>query len=550
MHDVIIKNGLVVDGLGNEPRETDVAIDHGKIVSVGSISKKAKKEIDAKNHLVTPGFVDLHTHLDAQVGWDPLLTPISWHGVTTALLGNCGVTFAPCKPDDREFLASMMETVEDIPKEAIMDGLSWNWEHYGEYLNEVEKLEPAINVAGMIGHCALRYYVMGERSIEEQATDKEKQKMATIAGKAIEEGAVGFSTSRFLGHYIPDGRHVPGTHAEHSELVEIAKEVGARGALMQNVTNFAGDFEGEMDLVRKQAEKARVLFSHGTGRTTSYGDKVEAVVSGMRADGLDVNAICIPRASGFVSGIQATLPWRGGSWDDLARLSFSERVAKLEEVDFVNSLVRWADERKPLISPNQIYYLGSGSKPNYTGTSEESLSAQSTRMGESPAETFLRISRETRGKALFTLRFFNQNIDAVAKAISSEFCLPSLGDAGAHVGQVMDSGWATFVLTHWHREKALFTLEEAVRRLTSAPARILGLRDRGVLREGFRADINVIDLDNLSERMPEMVSDFPGGTSRFIQRAEGYVATLVNGEAILEDDVHTGVRAGMVLRSH
>ena len=373
MHDVIIKNGLVVDGLGNEPRETDVAIDHGKIVSVGSTSKKAKKEIDAKNHLVTPGFVDLHTHLDAQVGWDPLLTPISWHGVTTALLGNCGVTFAPCKPDDREFLASMMETVEDIPKEAIMDGLSWNWEHYGEYLNEVEKLEPAINVAGMIGHCALRYYVMGERSIEEQATDKEKQKMATIAGKAIEEGAVGFSTSRFLGHYIPDGRHVPGTHAEHSELVEIAKEVGARGALMQNVTNFAGDFEGEMDLVRKQAENARVLFSHGTGRTTSYGDKVEAVVSGMRADGLDVNAICIPRASGFVSGIQATLPWRGGVWDDLARLSFSERVAKLEEVDFVNSLVKWADERKPLISPNQIYYLGSGSKPNYTGTIEESL---------------------------------------------------------------------------------------------------------------------------------------------------------------------------------
>ena len=256
---------------------------------------------------------------------------------------------------------------------------------------------------------------MGERSIEEQATEEEKQKMASIAGQAIEDGAVGFSTSRFLGHYIPDGRHVPGTHAEHSELVEIAKEVGARGALMQNVTNFAGDFDGEMDLVRKQAEEARVLFSHGTGRTTSYGDKVEAVVSGMRSDGLDVNAICIPRASGFVSGIQATLPWRGGVWDDLARLSFSERVAKLEEVEFVNSLLKWAEEHRPLISPNQIYYLGSGSKPNYIGTLEESLGAQSKRMKESPAETFIRISRETQGKALFTLRFFNQNIDAVAK---------------------------------------------------------------------------------------------------------------------------------------
>ena len=549
VHDIVVRNGSIVDGTGAEPTQGDLAIDGGLITAMGEVETKGKKEINADGHLVTPGFIDLHTHLDAQIGWDPLMTPVSWHGVSTALLGNCGVTFAPCKPQDRELLAGMMETVEDIPKEAIMDGLSWNWEHYGEYLNEVEKLEPAINVAGMIGHCALRYYVMGARSIEEQATEREKQKMATIAGKAIEDGAVGFSTSRFLGHYIPDGRHVPGTHAEHSELVEIAKEVGARGALMQNVTNFAGDFEGEMDLVRKQAEKARVLFSHGTGRTTSYGDKVEAVVSGMRADGLDVNAICIPRASGFVSGIQATLPWRGGVWDDLARLSFSERVAKLEEVEFVNSLIKWADERKPLISPNQIYYLGSGSKPNYTGTSEESLSAQSTRMGESPAETFLRISRETRGKALFTLRFFNQNIDAVAKAISSEFCLPSLGDAGAHVGQVMDSGWATFVLTHWHRETGLFSLEEAVQRLTSAPARILGLKDRGVIRDGFRADINVIDLDRLSERMPEMVSDFPGGTSRFIQRAEGYVATLANGEVILEDDVHTGVRAGKVLRS-
>ena len=549
MHDVIIKNGLVVDGVGSEPKEANVVIDGEKIVAVGSSVKKAKKEIDARNHLVTPGFVDLHTHLDAQVGWDPLLTPISWHGVTTALMGNCGVTFAPCKPDDREFLASMMETVEDIPKEAIMDGLSWNWEHYGEYLNEVEKLEPAINVAGMVGHCALRYYVMGERSIEEQATDEEKQKMASIAEQAIADGAVGFSTSRFLGHYIPDGRHVPGTHAEHSELVEIASKVGAKGALMQNVTNFAGDFDGEMELVRKQAEKARVLFSHGTGRTTSYGDKVEAVVSEMRSRGLDVNAICIPRASGFVSGIQATLPWRGGAWDELAKLTFLERVAKIQDGEYVKSLVKWADEHKPLINPNQIYYLGSGTKPNYTGTIEDSLGAQAQRLGESPAQTFIRISRETKGKALFTLRFFNQNIDAVAKAISSDFCLPSLGDAGAHVGQVMDSGWATFVLTHWHRETGLFTLEEAVRRLTSAPARILGLKDRGALREGFRADINVVDLDGLSESMPEMVSDFPGGTSRFVQRARGYAATLVNGRVILEDDSHTGDRAGMVLRS-
>ncbi|MEK9868773.1 MAG: amidohydrolase family protein, partial [Gammaproteobacteria bacterium] len=260
MHDLVIRNGLVVDGTGSEPYVADIAIDGNEIVAVGEVSGSAETEIDASGHIVTPGFVDIHTHLDAQIGWDPMLTPISWHGVTTALLGNCGVTFAPVKSTDRELLAGMMETVEDIPRDAIMTGLSWNWEHYGEYLDELERLNPAINVAGLVGHCALRFYVMGERGVEEQATPEEKQKMAEIVRKAIQDGAVGFSTSRFLGHYLPDGRHVPGTHAEHEELVEIARAVGAENALMQNVTNFGSDFDGEMALIRKEAEQARVLF--------------------------------------------------------------------------------------------------------------------------------------------------------------------------------------------------------------------------------------------------------------------------------------------------
>ena len=222
MHDLVIRNGLVVDGTGAEPYSADIAIDGNQIAAIGEIAGKGEKEIDAAGHIVTPGFIDVHTHLDAQIAWDPMLTPISWHGVTTALLGNCGVTFAPVKPKDREFLASMMETVEDIPKDAIMSGLSWNWEHYGDYLNELESLNPAINVAGLVGHCAIRYYVMGERGIDQQATEDEKQQMAEIVRQAIKGGAVGFSTSRFLGHYIPDGRHVPGTHAEHDELIEIA----------------------------------------------------------------------------------------------------------------------------------------------------------------------------------------------------------------------------------------------------------------------------------------------------------------------------------------
>lgn len=548
MHDLVIRNGLVVDGTGADPMAVDIAVDGDKIVAMGESLPRGRQEIDAAGHIVTPGFVDVHTHLDAQIGWDPMLTPISWHGVTTALLGNCGVTFAPCKPNDREFLASMMETVEDIPREAIMSGLSWNWEHYGEYLNELDNLNPAINVAGMIGHCALRYYVMGERSVDEQPTEAEKQEMAEIVKKAVEDGAVGFSTSRFLGHYIPDGRHVPGTHAEHDELVQIASVVGEKGALMQNVTRFASDFDGEMQLLEKEAGKARVLFSHGTGRTSSYGDKVEDRIMAMRDQGMDVNAIAIPRSSGFVTGLQAYLPWRGGPWTELAELGFEERLARIQDSAFVDKLIAQAKEKGPLISADQIFYLGDGDKPDYIGGPKDSLQSMAEGLGEHPVETFIRLSVESGGKGLFTLRFFNQNMDALAKAISSDFCLPSLGDAGAHVSQIMDSGWATFVMTHWHRDTGLFSLPEVVNRLTAAPARIIGLKDRGTLAVGQKADINVINLEALSERMPEIVHDFPGDAPRFTQKAQGYRATVCNGEVILENDQHTGARGGQVLR--
>ena len=548
MRDLVIRNGLVVDGTGAEPVRADIAIDGDAITTIGEVADKGTREIDADGHIVTPGFVDMHTHLDAQIGWDPLLTPVSWHGVTTALLGNCGVTFAPCRPDGREFLAGMMETVEDIPRDAIMTGLSWNWEHFGEYLDELENLDPAINVAGMIGHCALRYYVMGERGVDGQPTEAEKREMAEIVRKAVADGAVGFSTSRFLGHYIPDGRHVPGTHAEHDELETIARVVGEQGALMQNVANFGGNFDGEMELIRKEAGKARVLFSHGAGRSTSYGDKVEKIIMDMREQGLDVNAIAIPRSSGFVTGLQAYLPWRGGAWSELLDMDFDARLAAIREPGFAGRLVAGAREKGPLISADMIYYLGDGDKPNYVGGPEESLQAVADRRGEHPAETFIRISIETQGRALFTLRFFNQNMDALARAISSEFCLPGLGDAGAHVSQIMDSGWATFVMAHWHRDTGLFSLPEAVRRLTAAPARIIGLKDRGTLEVGKKADINVIKLDALSELMPEIVHDFPGDAPRFIQRAKGYRATLCNGQIILENDELTGARSGSVLR--
>ena len=548
MHDLVIRGGLMVDGAGSDPSVADIAVKDGLITEVGSDLGAAKRTIDAEGLVVTPGFVDVHTHLDAQVAWDPDLTPISWHGVTTALLGNCGVTFAPCKPGDRELLAGMMETVEDIPREAILEGLSWNWESYGEYLNELQHLNPAINIAGLIGHCALRFYVMGERGVEEDATPEDSARMAEIVEHAVLDGAVGFSTSRFLGHYLPDGRHVPGTHAQHEELVAIADVVGRHRALMQNVMNFGGDYDGEMALLRKEAKKARVLFSHGTGKSSSYGNKVEASIMAMRQEGLDVSAIAIPRASGFVTGLQAYLPYRGGLWSELHDMDFDARCHAIRDSAFCESLVAQAKERGALISEEQVFYLGDGDRPNYVGGPSESLAAMAAGRGLHPSELFLELSRSTNGKALFTLRFFNQNLDALAEAISSDFCIPSLGDAGAHVSQIMDSGWATFVLSHWHRDAGLFTLSEAVRRLTSMPAAMIGLKDRGRLAPGMRADINVVDLANLSERMPEIAHDFPNGAPRFIQKALGYRATVCNGAVILENDELTGARAGQVLR--
>ncbi len=548
-HDLVIRNGAVVDGTGAEPISADIAVDDGRVASVGQATGRGAEEIDARGKLVTPGFVDLHTHLDAQIGWDPHLTPISWHGVTTALLGNCGVTFAPCKPEDREILAGMMETVEDIPRRAILSGLPWTWENYGDYLDALEALEPAINVTGLVGHCAIRYYVMGDRSASEQPTAEEKAQIAKIAGDAVRAGAAGFSTNRFLGHYMPDGRHVPGTHARHDEVEAIAAEVGAAGGLMQNVLNLGGDFEGEAELLRKEARASggRILFSITAGAKDSSGRRVRDMLNDMHAEGLDISSISVPRGTGFISGLQCGLPWRSPAWVELAKLDFDGRLAAIGDADTRARLVDEA-EANPGTPPENLFWMGDGERPNYVGDASASLAALAGARLEQPAETFLRMALESRGQALFTLRSFNRNLTALARLLSSDHCFPGLGDAGAHVSQVMDGGWATFVLSHWCRDAKLYSVGEAVRRISSAPARILGLADRGTLKPGARADINVIDFDGLHEKHPQIVHDFPHGAPRFIQRGAGYAATVCNGNVILRDDELTGERAGAVLR--
>ena len=550
-HDLVIRNGQLIDGTGAAPARGDVAIDGDTITAVGKIDASGAKEIDAAGHAITPGFVDIHTHLDAQIGWDPFLTPLSWHGVTTAMMGNCGVTFAPVRSNDASTLANMMETVEDIPADAILNGLPWDWEGYGGYLDALESMAPAINVGGLVGHCAVRYYVMGERAVDEQPTEKELARMAEVVGESIEQGAIGFSTSRIIGHVLPDGRDVPGTHAAHGELVQIAEAVkGAGGGLMQNVLNLSGDFEGELDLIRKQAQTTggRVLFSITAGRSDGSGQLFNDRIAAMRAEGLDVNGVAIPRGSGFVAGLVNTLPWSYGAWKELAALDFEGRLAAIDDAAFCERLIADAKEDKSLFAKIPLYWLGDGEAPNYIFDEESDVATFAKRAGEHSSETFLRMTRDSRGKALFTLRMFNPNMNAVSDLISKGAVLPGLGDAGAHVGQVMDSGWCSFVLSHWVREERIFPIEEAVRRMTSAPARIMGCEDRGVLGVGKKADVNVIDLERVSERMPEYVHDFPGGAGRFVQKARGYRATICNGEMILENDELIGQRSGRVLR--
>ena len=541
-HDIVIRGGELVDGTGSAPRQGDLAIDGNAIAAVGKVESSGKREIDAQGLAVTPGFVDLHTHLDAQIGWDPQMTPVSWHGVTTALLGNCGVTFAPCKPADVDLLAAMMETVEDIPKNAILTGLPWDWEDYGGYLDAIERLNPALNVAGMVGHCAVRFYVMGERAVEEQATAEERAQMADVVAKSMDGGAVGFSTNRYPPHKLPDGRSIPGTFADPIELVEIAKAVGPRNGLMQAVgANF--------EVLKAMAEttKGRILFSYGTGPQEGSG-KAQAENLAKLCEHGDLTAITQVRGSGFMFGLQSALPVQGETWDAVRKMKLPERLAAIRDADTRAKLVAEGKASKQRFPLHNVFYLGDGESPNYTAPAEQNLEAEAKAAGEHWVETFLRLSDATDGRALFNLRMFNQSLKELGDLFKSEHIFPSLGDAGAHVSQIMDAGWPSFVLGHWIRDAKLYSLEEGVRRLTSGPARVLGLDDRGALRVGMKADVNVLDPAKVAERQPELVHDFPGGAPRYIQKSLGYKATIVNGAVTLVDGEHTGERAGQVLR--
>jgi N-acyl-D-aspartate/D-glutamate deacylase len=554
-HDLIIRNGTVVDGTGREGYRADIAIDGDRITVIGDLSTETSlREIDATGLAVTPGFIDLHTHLDAQVGWDPFMTSSSWHGVTTVLMGNCGVSFAPVRPDDKEFLAEMMESVEDIPREAILNGLDWDWSTYPEYLNAVEKLNPALNIVGMVGHCAVRYNVMGERSLnDEPATAEELQRMSDVVAESVAGGAVGFSTSRILLHKIPDGRLVPGTLAPIDEYLAMADGLNAGGGgIFQAVNDFATKADHEYELLRSMAEACGdVLFSGGVGNGTD-GRTIDGFgnfLADTRKTAGRITSAGQNRPSGSLCGLAQISPVKGKKWAAVMALpTIADRVAALKDPETRAGLVEEGKTKGMWYDANHIYPLGVGDMPDYNMEHGESIAVLAQREGVHPVELVIDRLIASDGKELFNTWFFSRNTAALADFVNMDNIYPGLADTGAHAGQICDADSSTFLLSYWHRTKNAISLPNAIRKLTKQAAEVLGIKDRGTLEVGKYADINVFDTARLEVLHPEYVNDFPGGKGRLLVRSRGYAATIVNGSVVTEQGQHTGARPGRVLR--
>jgi len=560
--DLIIRNGTVVEGTGAPARPADVGVRGDRVVAVGAaLDAKGHRELDAEGCIVTPGFVDIHTHLDAQLAWDPIGSSSCWHGVTSVVMGNCGVTFAPCRPEDRAYLAELMESVEDIPREAILGGLPWDWVSYGDYLETMNRLPKGPNVGGMVGHCAVRHHAMGERSMDDApASDEDIAAMVELVDEAMEAGALGFSTSRTLVHTVPDGRPVPGTWATPDELYAIADVLGRHRRGVFESASRIGERDSE-DLSGTRAELAWMgEVSRRSGRPVTFGlaqsdrrpelfRRVVGFAKEQNTLGGCVRPQTTARGVGVLFGLQSRTPFDGSpAWRQLRGHSVQEQLLSLRDAATRAQLIAEAEEHQPRLDLRELYVLPPG-PARYDCDPESSLAAHAERRGVSPAAAFIELALETDGALVCNYPFLNQCLGAVEEMLDDPLVTLGLGDSGAHVGQIMDASQPTFYLTYWIREKGRWELEEAIRRLTSDTAELFGIVDRGVLRPGAFADLNVIDLDELTLHQPEFVHDFPGGAGRYVQGSSGYEYSVVNGQVFMDHGEHTGVLAGRLLRS-
>ena len=559
-HDLVIRGGTIVDGTGTARYEGDVAIDGERITAVGKVDGPGRREINAKDRLVTPGFVDIHTHLDAQIAWDPIASSSCYHGITSAVLGNCGVTFAPCKPEDRDYLANLMESVEDIPADSIRQGVPFEWETYGEYLEAIDRMPKGINIGGMVGHCAVRYHAMGERSLDESpATAEDIERMTALVDEAIGAGALGFSTSRTYMHKVPDGRCVPGTYADPEELLAIGRVLGRHGKGVFEAAARLGEGDKEAHLPKTRAEVAwmgrvsrenNLKVTFGLTQSFRRPDLYRQVIEFAEEEnttGATLRPQTSARGIGGLFALDHRTPFGNEpAWRELHKLPFEGRVAALEDAGW---RTRLSELTQPMLFDMNLAFVLTDDNMDYSHNPENSLAAHAKRLGLTPVEAFIALNREHKGRAVVWYPGLNQSIDAVGEMLKNPTVAMGLADSGAHVGQIMDASSPTWLLSHWVRDTGEIELEEAVRGWTSDTADLFGIQDRGALRAGAYADVNVIDLGGLSTHLPEYKHDFPGGAGRYVQTGTGYDHVIVNGKCFMESGEHTGALAGVTLRS-
>ena len=564
MNDMVIRRGTVVDGTGRPRFEADVAVDGGVITEVGEVAGRGRREIDAHDLLVAPGWVDVHTHYDGQVTWDPLLAPSSWHGVTTLVMGNCGVGFAPVRPGSEDFLIELMEGVEDIPGTALHEGISWGWESFAEYLDALAGMKRAVDVAAQVPHCAIRAYVLGDRAHDNEVSADEIAEMSRLTRDALRAGAIGFTTSRTILHRSRHGL-VPGTHSTPEELLGIGRALGVAG---HGVFEMVSDMQGQEPDLAWMKE-----FCRTTGRAITFAiaqtfvqpdawRETLARAHELAADGLAIVPQVACRPTGMLFGLQSSFhpfivypTYR----DQLALLPLAARAARMRDPQVrARMMSEDLDTQDPIVrilltNWGQMFPLGD--PPDYEPPAERSIAAIAQASGRRAEEVAYDLMIENGGRQfLFAplANYLDYDFEVIREMMLHPRTVLGLSDGGAHCGLICDASMPTFLLTHWARDRRRgerIPIEQAVRLQTSNTASVYGLADRGVIAPGKRADFNVIDFDRLALHAPEMVFDLPAGGRRLVQHVDGYRATIVSGEVTFEDGEPTGAMPGKLVRA-
>ncbi len=567
MHDLVIRGGTIVDGTGSGARTADVAIDGDRIVAVGKISARGAEEIDAKGKLVTPGFVDIHTHYDGQATWDPEMAPSAWHGVTSVVMGNCGVGFAPAKPDQHDWLIGLMEGVEDIPGTALSEGMTWGWETFPEYMDVLAKMPRTVDIGCQVPHGAVRAYVMGDRGARnEAATETDIAQMSAIVEEGIRAGALGFSTSRTILHRAVDGEVVPGTWADKRELLGLGKALKRAGS---GVFEMASDLNPEWDEFGWMTEMSRdsklpVTFAllQSMAKQMNWRDQLAATVKA-NAEGANVRAQIALRGTGVL------MCWRGSvhpfvtrpSWKAIKDQPWEKQLAALRDPAFKAKLLSDPIDRPDIdvgplfdvVTQGWHMHFLLGTQPDYEPTADKSIASIARSQGRDPADVTYDLLMEDNGTGIIYLPILNYadgNLDFVHELLMNEHTVVSLSDGGAHCGTICDAASPTFMLSYWARDRKRGTipLELAVKRQTHDTASLYGLMDRGILAAGKMADVNIIDFDHLQLERPYVAFDLPAGGRRLLQKARGFDATIKSGRVTWREGCPTGIRPGRVVR--